>query len=75
MYKLILNLLLLNVTFINYSFSQNVKLINAFPGITFNKPIEFITTNDGTNRIFIVEQGEWFILLIEIIVNTIKSNF
>ncbi|MFZ1571599.1 MAG: PQQ-dependent sugar dehydrogenase [Candidatus Kapaibacterium sp.] len=54
---MILNLLLLNVTFINYSFSQNVKLINAFPGITFNKPIEFITTNDGTNRIFIVEQG------------------
>ena len=33
-----------------------VKLVNAFPNLSFDSPIDFESPDDGTNRIFIVEQ-------------------
>lgn len=30
---------------------------DAFPNLEFNKPLEFIQCNDGSNRFFVVEQG------------------
>ncbi|MFQ5822562.1 MAG: PQQ-dependent sugar dehydrogenase [bacterium] len=35
---------------------QNVSLVNAFPNLTFVKPVFLTHSNDGTNRIFVVEQ-------------------
>ncbi|GAB4037242.1 PQQ-dependent sugar dehydrogenase [Spirosoma gilvum] len=32
------------------------KVVNAFPKITFNSPVEFTHANDGTNRVFVIEQ-------------------
>jgi len=35
---------------------QPVSLVNAFPKLSFNSPIFLCHSNDGTNRIFVVEQ-------------------
>ena len=35
---------------------QPVSLVNAFPNLSFSSPIYFGHSNDGTNRIFVVEQ-------------------
>jgi len=38
--------------------SAQYKLVPAFPGLTvFNKPIEMVHADDGTNRLFILQQG------------------
>ncbi len=36
--------------------NPNVQLIDAFPGLTFNKPLHFTHAGDGTNRNFVVQQ-------------------
>ncbi len=38
---------------------ETVKLISqeAFPALTFSRPIDFVAANDGSNRIFIAEQA------------------
>ncbi len=36
--------------------SQGVQLVNAFPNFTFTKPLFLTHSNDGTNRIFVVQQ-------------------
>ncbi|KAB7730403.1 glucose sorbosone dehydrogenase [Rudanella paleaurantiibacter] len=33
-----------------------VEAVNAFPKLTFEQPVEFTHANDGTNRVFVVEQ-------------------
>ena len=40
----------------DFLFSQNL-LENAFPNLTFNNPLYLTNSNDGTNRIFVVEQA------------------
>ncbi len=35
---------------------QPVSLVNAFPNLSFDSPVFFGHSNDGTNRIFVVEQ-------------------
>ena len=40
----------------SFSAAQNVSLVNAFPNLGFASPIFFTHSNDGTNRIFVVEQ-------------------
>ena len=40
----------------NASFGQ-LEIQNAFPNLTFNNPLYLTNSNDGTNRIFIIEQG------------------
>ena len=37
--------------------SQGVQLVNAFPNLTFTKPLFLTHSNDGTNRIFVVQQN------------------
>lgn len=39
------------------SMENSFTVIDAFPNISFKKPLEFQTTGDGSGRIFIVEQG------------------
>ena len=34
-----------------------VRLVNAFPGLSFAQPVEFTHAGDGTNRVFVVEQA------------------
>ncbi len=34
-----------------------VSLVNAFPNLSFSSPVYLCHSNDGTNRIFVVEQG------------------
>ncbi|WP_128544417.1 PQQ-dependent sugar dehydrogenase [Larkinella soli] len=34
----------------------DVQLVNAFPGLKFEQPVEFTHAGDGTNRVFLVEQ-------------------
>ncbi len=34
----------------------SVKVVNAYPKLTFSSPIEYTHANDGTNRVFVVEQ-------------------
>ena len=53
-YMLIVILLLLSPILSNAQY----KLRPAFPGLTdFNKPIEMSHADDGTNRLFILQQG------------------
>lgn len=35
---------------------QSIKLTDAFPALSFNMPIEFVSPRDGTNRNFVVAQ-------------------
>ncbi len=35
---------------------QPVSLVNAFPNLSFDSPVFFCHSNDGTNRVFVVEQ-------------------
>lgn len=52
-------LLIISLIFINNLFSQNpiIQLLDAYPNLTFNKPVHLTFSPDGTNRIFIVEQN------------------
>jgi glucose/arabinose dehydrogenase len=34
-----------------------IRAVDAFPKLTFEAPIEFTYASDGTNRVFVVEQG------------------
>jgi hypothetical protein len=36
--------------------SQSVQLVNAFPNLTFTKPLFLTHSNDGTDRIFVSQQ-------------------
>ncbi|OIN61235.1 PQQ-dependent sugar dehydrogenase [Arsenicibacter rosenii] len=36
--------------------AQAVRLENAFPGLTFERPVEFTHAGDGSNRVFVNEQ-------------------
>ncbi|MFD2570392.1 PQQ-dependent sugar dehydrogenase [Spirosoma soli] len=33
------------------------KVVNAYPKLTFSAPVEYTHANDGTNRVFVVEQA------------------
>lgn len=35
---------------------QAVRLEDAFPGLTFEQPVEFTHAGDGSNRLFVIEQ-------------------
>jgi len=54
-------LLLLSITKI--SNSQSFQLGNAFPNVTFNLPLYVTHSNDGTNRIFVVQKGGTIVVL------------
>lgn len=41
----------------NASFAQPIQLVNAFPNLTFTQPVLVTHANDGTNRIFVVQQN------------------
>lgn len=34
----------------------SAKVVNAYPKLTFSSPVEYTHANDGTNRVFVVEQ-------------------
>ncbi|GAB3643242.1 PQQ-dependent sugar dehydrogenase [Spirosoma arcticum] len=34
-----------------------LKVVNAYPKLTFSAPVEYTHANDGTNRVFVVEQN------------------
>lgn len=34
-----------------------LKVVNAYPKLTFSAPVEYTYANDGTNRVFVVEQA------------------
>ncbi|MEM8928247.1 MAG: PQQ-dependent sugar dehydrogenase [Bacteroidota bacterium] len=34
-----------------------LELVNAFPNLSFNQPLDLQSPDDGTNRIFVVEKG------------------
>lgn len=36
---------------------DSLLLVNAFPNLTFSRPLDFQSPNDGSDRIFVVEQG------------------
>jgi glucose/arabinose dehydrogenase len=38
------------------SLSQQLQLVNAFPNVTFSSPIFVTYSNDGTNRVFVVQR-------------------
>src|SRR6187431_2846279 len=46
--------ILLSVTKI--SSSQPFQLVNAFPNVAFSRPLFVTHSNDGTNRVFVVER-------------------
>lgn len=39
------------------SFAQGIRLVNAFPRLTFTKPVYLTHSGDGTNRIYVVQQN------------------
>ncbi|MBD2700464.1 PQQ-dependent sugar dehydrogenase [Spirosoma sp. BT702] len=36
--------------------TAKITTVNAYPKLTFNSPVEYTFANDGTNRVFVVEQ-------------------
>ncbi|MFQ5754190.1 MAG: PQQ-dependent sugar dehydrogenase, partial [bacterium] len=36
---------------------NNISLVEAFPNLSFSKPVFLTHSNDGSNRIFVVEQS------------------
>lgn len=36
---------------------ESIKIVNAFPSLNFSRPLDLQSPNDGTDRIFVVEQG------------------
>jgi len=36
--------------------APSVRTVNAYPKLTFESPVEYTYANDGTNRVFVVEQ-------------------
>jgi len=54
--KLIFTVLFFLAIFSN-SFSQPYELQNAFPNASFSAPLYVTHSNDGTNRVFVVEKG------------------
>ncbi|AUD01057.1 PQQ-dependent sugar dehydrogenase [Spirosoma pollinicola] len=38
------------------STALTAKVVNAYPKLTFSSPVEYTYANDGTNRVFVVEQ-------------------
>ncbi|MCX7834349.1 MAG: PQQ-dependent sugar dehydrogenase [Ignavibacteria bacterium] len=57
MRKQISFLLILFFTRVLFSQNPNIQLVDAFPNLTFAKPVHLTYSPDGTNRIFIVEQN------------------
>ncbi len=49
-------LFLILIVFVNSSFNQ-IELPDAFPNLSFNHPLYLTNSNDGANRIFVVEQA------------------
>jgi len=41
--------------FLNIAYTYSVE--NAFPNLSFNNPVGIYDANDGTDRLFVVEQG------------------
>ena len=41
----------------NPSITATFSLENAFPNLSFSRPVDFQTAKDGTGRVFVVEQG------------------
>ncbi|GAB3988430.1 PQQ-dependent sugar dehydrogenase [Spirosoma daeguense] len=37
--------------------SARISVVNAYPKLTFESPVEYTFANDGTNRVFVVEQA------------------
>lgn len=54
---------------------DSIVLSNAFPNLTFSRPLDFQSANDGTNRVFVAEQGG----VIKVFVNeeavTVSTSF
>lgn len=52
-------LLFISIIIVNNIYSQNpnIQLVEAYPNLTFNKPVHLTYSPDGTNRIFILEQN------------------
>ncbi len=38
-------------------YSQPLQLVNAFPNLTFTQPVYLTHSNDGTNRIFVIQKN------------------
>ncbi len=45
------------VAFAPVAWAQNPQLVGAFPNLTFNSPVDLQAPDDGSNRLFVVEQG------------------
>jgi len=50
-------ILLLFLGCTNPEFKAQLKITEAFPNLDFNAPVDIQNANDGTNRIFVVEQA------------------
>lgn len=55
-FKLIFTVFLFLILIRN-SFSQPYELVNAFPNVAFSSPLYVTHSNDGTNRVFVVEKN------------------
>jgi len=49
-------MLILSMSSLWSAFSQSVELAEAFPNLSFTRPLFLTHSNDGTNRIFVVQQ-------------------
>ncbi len=41
----------------HFSMTQPLQLVNAFPHLTFTQPVFLTHSNDGTNRIFVIQKN------------------
>lgn len=55
--RLFPSVLVLVVLVVATAGAQTVQLVNAFPSLSFSQPIYLTHSNDGTNRIFVMQQN------------------
>jgi len=53
---LLIFIISVTIHYASCGFSQTLELVEAFPDLTFTRPMFLTHSNDGTDRIFIVEQ-------------------
>ena len=54
--SLLIFIISVTIHYASCGFSQPLELVEAFPNLTFTRPVFLTHSNDGTDRIFVVEQ-------------------
>jgi glucose/arabinose dehydrogenase len=75
MTRLFVCLFVATLLVVNDAQTQAVQLVNAFPNLTFNRPIHITHADDGTNRLFAIQQNGHVIVFANDSATSISTTF